>query len=214
MVLGRNAYPEVRNERMSRIRQPHVAPINALADEIARARALEPGTVPYVDPDQGGIHARALVLLDNPSTMAEAGTGSGLLSLDNNDATARNCREAYDRHGVSWKNVVHWNVCPFPTSNTKNGGSHVWELKAGVVWTRRLVDLLPDLTIVLPLGKNARTGWQLSNIARPDLYDFTTREIPHCGNRGLNSKPGARKAFDDAIRDLSIMLGTPAGQRD
>lgn len=64
-----------------------------------------------------------LVRLDNPSTKAESGTGSGLLSLDNDDRTARNCREAYERHGVSHADVVHWNVVPFPVAGVKNGGS-------------------------------------------------------------------------------------------
>lgn len=138
---------------MLRIREPHVAPINALADQIATAYALELGIVPYVDPDQGGIHARALVLLDNPSTMAEAGTGSGLLSLDNYDWAARNCREAYDRHGVSWKDVVHWNVCPFPTVNTKNGGSSPAERARGAQSTRRLIELLPAWRLFFPWEK-------------------------------------------------------------
>lgn len=206
-VLGRNAYPEVVRERMSRIREPHVAPINALADRIAQAHGFEPGIVPYVDPDQGGIHARVLVLLDNPSTMAEAGTGSGLLSLDNNDWTAHNCQRAYASHGVDWSDVVHWNVCPFPTSNTNNGGSKASERECGALWTRNLVELLPRLQIVLPLGAAARDGWRRARISRADLYDFTGREIPHCGNRGLNRTPDSRSTFDDAIRDIKRMLG-------
>ncbi|MFE3759447.1 uracil-DNA glycosylase [Nocardia tengchongensis] len=165
--------------------------------------------MPYVDPDQGGIHARALVLLDNPSTMAEAGTGSGLLSLDNNDWTARNCREAYARHRVNWTDIVHWNVCPFPTSNAKNSSSSLDERRRGAQWTRRLVELLPHLEIVLPLGKAARDGWQLAAIKREGLYTFEGREIPHCGNRGLNRTPTSRREFEKAIEDLSTMLGWP-----
>lgn len=61
-------------------------------------------------PDQGGIRARMLVLLDNPSTKAEADRGSGPLELDNNDRTARNIREAYARYGVDNSDIVHWNV--------------------------------------------------------------------------------------------------------
>lgn len=81
MSNGRNADPAVVAEKKRRIHDPHVAPLNALANRIADAEGLPHGYVPYVDPDQGGIDARVLVLLDNPSTKAEAGTGSGLLSL-------------------------------------------------------------------------------------------------------------------------------------
>lgn len=120
MSNGRNADPAVVAEKKRRIHDPHVAPLNSLANRIADAEGIPHGYVPYVDPDQGGIDARVLVLLDNPSTKAEAGTGSGLLSLDNNDRTARNCREAYSRAGISSSDVVHWNVVPspFPASRT------------------------------------------------------------------------------------------------
>jgi len=50
-----------------------------LADRIADAVGLLRGHVPYVDPDQGGIEARVLVLLDNPSTKAEASLSAGRL---------------------------------------------------------------------------------------------------------------------------------------
>lgn len=76
MSNGRNADPAVVAEKKRRIHDPHVTPLNSLADRIADAEGLRHGYVPYVDPDQGGINARVLVLLDNPSTKAEAGTGS------------------------------------------------------------------------------------------------------------------------------------------
>lgn len=152
-VNGRNADPAVVADKMRRVREPHVRPLNDLAD----AEGLPHGHVPYVDADQGGVNARMLVLLDNPSTKAEAGTGSGLLSLDNNDRTARNCREAYARHGVSWQDVVHWNVAPAPVVN-KNGHSSAGERNRGVRWTREVVALLDNLEIVLLLGNSAGTA--------------------------------------------------------
>ncbi|MFI6753802.1 hypothetical protein ACIBF4_02180 [Rhodococcus coprophilus] len=116
---GRNADPAVVAEKMARLRDPHIAPLNNLADGIADSVGLPHGHVPYVNPDQGGTEARVLVLLDNPSTKAEAGTGSGLLTLDNNDRTARNCREAYERHGVPRSQIVQWNVAPFPVAGKR-----------------------------------------------------------------------------------------------
>ncbi len=113
---GRNGNPVFLAAKRSRVRDPHVAPLNDLADRIADKAGLPRGHVPYVDPDSGGIHARALVLLDNPGTKAKAGTGSGLLSLDNDDPTARRLRETYERHHVAVTDLVGWNAVPFPTS--------------------------------------------------------------------------------------------------
>ncbi|MFF8703604.1 hypothetical protein ACH4NS_37285 [Streptomyces mutabilis] len=205
MSNGRNADPTVVVEKKNRIRDTHVAALNSLADRIADSVGLPHGHVPYVDPDLGGIDARVLVLLDNPSTKAEAGTGSGLLSLDNNDRTARNCREAYARAGISWSDVVHWNVVPFPVSGVKNGGSTPAERARSAQWTREFVALCPNLEIVLLLGVAARDGWERAGIER-DVY-VVPGNIPHCSDRGLNSA-GGRERFDAAITDIARMLST------
>lgn len=201
---GRNADPDVVATKLARIRAPHVVPLNDLADRIAEAEGLGRGEVPYVDPDTGGIDARMLVLLDNPSTKAESATGSGLLSLDNNDRTARNCREAYARHGVRSKDVVHWNVVPFPVAGVKNGGSTPAERARSVRWTREIVDLLPDLEIVLLLGAAARDGWRRAAITRTGIY-VPSGNVPHCSMRGLNTA-GGRERFEAAIADVSERL--------
>ena len=203
MPNGRNADADVVADKLARIRDPHVRPLNALSDVIADSVGLPHGHVPYVDPDQGGINARMLVLLDNPSTKAESGTGSGLLSLDNNDRTARNCREAYERHGVSHADVVHWNVVPFPVAGIKNGGSTPAERTRSVQWTKALVELCPRIEIVLLLGAAARDGWARSGIDR-DLY-VVPGKIPHCSARGLNTG-GGRERFESAIAQVSEML--------
>ena len=203
-VNGRNADPNVVAAKMARIREPHVAPLNELADRVADTEGLRRGEVPYVDPDTGGVNARMLVLLDNPSTKAESTSGSGLLSLDNNDRTARNCREAYARHGVDWVDVVHWNVVPFPVAGVKNGGSTPAERARGARWTREVVDLLPKLEIVLLLGGSARDGWRRASITRAGIY-VPAGKIPHCSMRGLNTA-GGRERFEAAIADVSTRL--------
>lgn len=203
MANGRNADPAVVADKMSRIRDIHVAPLNRLADNIADSLGLPRGHVPYVDPDQGGVNARLLVLLDNPSTKAEAGTGSGLLSLDNNDRTARNCREAYARHKVSWSDVVHWNVVPFPVAGAKNGGSTPAERAQAAQWTEQFVDLCPRVEFVLLLGVAARDGLDRATIDRDFLV--LPGKTPHCSDRGLNSA-GGRERFESAVAQASTLL--------
>ncbi|MDZ7882572.1 MAG: uracil-DNA glycosylase [Mycobacterium sp.] len=205
IINGRNADPLVVDEKKQRIRDPHVKSLNDLADRIADSEGLPHGHVPYADPDQGGVMARMLVLLDNPSTKAEAGTGSGLLSLDNNDRTARNIREAYARHGVDHGDVVHWNVVPFPVAGVKNGGSTPAERERAARWTRGVAELLPDLEIVLLLGAAARDGWKRAAISRPEIY-VMPGNIPNCSMRGLNTGDG-RAVFEKAIETAAGLLG-------
>jgi hypothetical protein len=201
-TYGRNADPLVVADKLARIREPHVAPLNELADVIADQRGLPRSHIPYIDPDCGGIDARALVLLDNPSTNAEAGTGSGLLSLDNNDRTARNLRQAYHHHGVSWADIVPWNVVPFPVAG-KNGGSTAAERRDGARWIKTFVDRCPKVEVVLLLGRSAEDGWRRAGL-RAELT-IVPGPVPHPSPRGLTSAD-ARKRFDEAIRFLANAL--------
>jgi hypothetical protein len=59
---------DAKHERLRR-GEPHTADIAALVDEIAAA-TYGPGSVPYPDPEFAGVHARALMLLQDPSRMA------------------------------------------------------------------------------------------------------------------------------------------------
>jgi hypothetical protein len=201
---GSNADPDFLEAKLSRIREPHVAPLNDLADEIADAKGFPPGQVPYVDPDSGGIHARVMVMLDNPSTKAEAGTGSGLLSTDNNDRTARNLREAYARHGVSLKDVVPWNAVPFPIAGVKNGGSTPAERREGALWVREFVLRCQNLKYVLLLGASARDGWARTGLEKPK--SVVSGHVPHPSMRGLNSPADARPRFEAAIAEMAKRL--------
>jgi hypothetical protein len=203
-VNGRNAYPEFRAAKLARIRELHVAPLNDLADEIADARGLPRSHVPYIDPDSGGIHARVMVMLDNPSTKAQAGTGSGLLSLDNNDRTARNLREAYARHGVAASDMVGWNAVPFPVAGIRNGGSTAAERREGAPWIREFVRRCPNLKFVLLLGNAAREGGQRANLTTP--APIVPWPVPHPSMRGLNSPPDARTRFEAAVIQLAKEL--------
>jgi hypothetical protein len=201
-IYGGNADPDVLAAKHLRIREAHVAPLNELADSIADVRGLPRSYIPYIDPDCGGVHARALVMLDNPSTNAEAGTGSGLLSLDNNDRTARNLRQAYQRHNVAWKDVVPWNAVPFPVAG-KNGGSTAAERQQGAPWIREFVSRCPNLEIVLLLGRAAEDGWRRAGVAIN--LTLVPGPVPHCSPRGLTAA-GARQRFEDAIAYLANVL--------
>ena len=62
---------------------------------------------------------------------AKAGTGSGLLNLDNDDPTARRLREAYECHRIDWTDLVAWNAVPFPTVRRSSSAA---ERQEGVPW--------------------------------------------------------------------------------
>lgn len=207
-VPGRNADPETLALKRNYLRASHVAPFNFLADVIAESEGIQRGLVPYIDPQFGGITARVLVLLDNPSTKAEAGTGSGLLSLENDDWTARNCAAFYNDLGLGPEVLIHWNVAPAPIAGEKNSGSSPAERERGAVWLREIVALLPDLEVVLLMGDHARDGWKRSGLKLPHLH--IPEDVPHPSQRGLNNREG-RTRLRRALLETRDVLG---GQRE
>lgn len=64
--------------------EPHIIPLMDLVYSL-NARGF---ATPNVDPNDGGVNARALFLLESPGPRA---VGTGYISQDNPDASAANC---------------------------------------------------------------------------------------------------------------------------
>ena len=91
--------------KIARLQEPHVAPLNALADRIAGETGK---AVPAFDPDSAGIRARSLFLFEAPGARATdaagpraAAKGSGIISPDNNDGSAENMWRLHQAAGLS-----------------------------------------------------------------------------------------------------------------
>lgn len=160
--------------------EDHVAPVNQFVDqiheEIAGRWADEPGDeappvfVPYVDPDSGGFRAQVLFLLESPA--GPAALGSRMLSADNNDETAKNVWRAYEASGMPRTAGLHWNAVPWYVGDgKKNKGVNATQVEQGRQYLLRLLDLAPEVSVVLALGKRAQ-----ASIA-PLRHEFAARGI-------------------------------------
>jgi hypothetical protein len=131
---------------------PHIAPLTALA---AGLRGHATPVVPDFDPLDGGIEAQALFLFEKPGPMA-AGSGerpgSGFISRNNDDATAHATFEFMRQAGIPRKLTVIWNLIP-----AWNGTRTVTtqEVRHGVESVVELVKLLPQLSVVVMVGRSA-----------------------------------------------------------
>ena len=151
--------------KQARLWEDHVAPINQLVEQIRDEIAQEwaqvhqdssaPVFVPYVDPDSGGIHARVLFLLESPA--GPAALGSGMLSADNNDGTAKNVWLAYQATGMPRTYGLHWNAVPWYVGDgRKNRSVTPAEVARGVEYLQQLLDLAGEVRVVLAVGKPAQ----------------------------------------------------------
>lgn len=209
--------PQFRQRQVNGLRLPHVAPINALVDEL-RDDPSGRGWVPYVSPDYGGVDARVLNVFQSPGPMIHRQhDGSGFLCAENDDPSAERFATLVDRAGIPVGETQSWNSYPWYIYDRKPCAA---DLEAGVEPLRRLLDLLPGLRVVMLHGVQAQDGWKRLTGRRPGLVSrlevVATRST---GNRAFICPPEERAARMAALseafaRTARILLepdnGSPA----
>ncbi len=112
-------------------------------------------TVCDFDPCGGGVRAKIIYLAQDPSSTA---TGTGFISPDNNDATARATTEACAEAGLGSQERIHWNVypwwlgapCPARVPHSR---------ALGAEFLNELFDLLTEVVSVVLIGGEAEKAW-------------------------------------------------------
>ena len=183
----------------ARLREPHIAPVTELVDRI-RAHVGH-DHVPYVDPTSGGVYARVLFLLETPAR--PAALGSGMLSPDNDDATAANVWELYREFDLGRTTAIHWNAVPwFLGDADRNKNAQRSDIAPGLPWLAELIDLMPDLRLVIAMGEIARKAFGLY-LLREDARLLPWLPVAHPSPRVRNTNPALwqdiRAAFAKAV---------------
>jgi uracil-DNA glycosylase len=137
--------PEVRARKLSQLDAPHVRPL------IHLIKTWETGDLrfPRVDPDDGGVNAEVLFLQHTPGRRA---VGTGFVSRDNPDPTARNAGEALDYAGFQRTDYVRWNVVPYYISTADKDGKattrEVHEAARGATTKHRFITPEPGMSLI------------------------------------------------------------------
>jgi uracil-DNA glycosylase len=199
--------PEVRRARLEMLREPHIAPLTAFVDEIRRERAasgadpsFRPEYVPYLDPMDGGIDARALFLQEAPGRRAVT---SGFVSRNNPDETAKNNYVMQEDAGLRREDAVRWNIVPWYIGNDdKIRAALGTDLQEGRPYLSRFLELLPRLEFVVLLGKNAQLGWDRAHLTG-SWKIFRTH---HLSPLALNTSPERRRQVFETFVALAAAM--------
>jgi uracil-DNA glycosylase len=203
--------------KQSRLWEPHVAPVNQFVDRIRTelgqqwsddpAKAELPVYVPYVDPDSGGARARVLLVLESPA--GPAAVGSGMLSADNNDETAKNLWRAYEASGMPRTYGLHWNAVPWYVGDGKrNAAVRRGDVETARDYLMQLLDLAPEIEVVIAMGKPAQASLAVAApaLAQRGIHLINTwhpSPIPAASTKG-QSLLAVNAAFAEA---LAIVTG-------
>lgn len=174
------ANPAFRDKQEAGVYDPHVRPVNELVDELRDRDGR--GWMPHVAPLHGGVHARLLVLLRDPGPGTHHDGGSGFLCIENDDPTAEALGRAFTGLGIPPSSYTPWNAYPWYVNTAPTTAQR----EAGVEPLLRLLDLLPELQVVLLCGNEAQDVWRRAVRRRPILErDLLPVETYHPGKQAL-----------------------------
>lgn len=198
--------PAVRAERLAMLET--VESVQVLREWGAGlATRWGPGTfLPHFDPAEAGVEARVLIVAEapgpktNPRTSA---TSSGFVSVDNDDPTAENAWRLRAEAGLH-DGVLLWNMVPWYLGAASVKPT-AYDLARGAAALRGLLDLLPDLQVLLLAGLAAQRGWNthLSGYRKRDLTVIPTW---HFSNQAMN-QPGKRDELLASLRTAKARSG-------
>ena len=144
---GSLADPDVARRRRAMLALEHVRPLAAYAE---RLRTL--GFVPDFDPLDGGTTAKLLVLLEKPGPKTVPPIGSGFVSMNTDDPTAKTIHRIVHEAGIPRQGIVLWNIVPWWNGTMALTGA---EQRAGAAELLSLLALLPRLRGALLAGNPA-----------------------------------------------------------
>lgn len=191
--------PDMIAARVARLCDAHVAPLEAW-----RRTLLEGGRrVPHVDPADGGIRARLLLLLETP------GPGNApvrFVSRDNPTGTAANLRRFMTSAGIARADTVLWNTVPWivHAPGARNRALRRAEVLEGLSLLAPFIALLPQLRAVVLAGRVASQGEALIRDRRPDLHILT---MPHPSPTHVCTSPDVSRRIAATLDQAAAILG-------
>jgi len=165
-------YAAVRKRRKAMLNQPNVKPLSEFAARLRKRISKRIGIkveVPNFDPFDGGKNAKVLFLLEKPGPMTSVDgkrAGSGFVSRNNNDLTAKNTFEFMEKAGIQRTATVIWNTIPWWDGSIKFKRQ---DLKYGLECLDELLQLLQELRAVVLVGKTAQEAESHINKKYPKL---------------------------------------------
>ncbi len=143
------ADPATRADRRALLAAPHAAPLAAYVEALRGATAHY---VPDIDPLDGGIAARLVFILEKPGPRVVPPAGSGFVSRDTDDPTARAIETFMREAGIPREATLLWNTCPWWTGSIATPAA---EFRAGALTLPALLALLPQLAAAVLVGNAA-----------------------------------------------------------
>ena len=161
--------------------------LNAIIAEFEVRRGLK---TPRIGKGHAAHPGGIFSLLQDPGSPHTAGSGaqvSRVVNIDNDDPTAKYCRELYARLGIPKELVIPWNA--YGAYGEKPGMKAIRE---NLPLCQKLVDAAEPVAVVAQ-------GREAQKIADWLRFDGPIFRVPHPSRRGRASYKGAAKDIEAAF---------------
>jgi uracil-DNA glycosylase len=193
-----------RKARRAALSQPHIAPLAAFVRRLRQA-AGHAEDVPDFDPLDGGVLAECLFLLEAPGGRA---VGSGFVSRNNPDETAKNFFLLNQEAGLSRARTIIWNVVPwYVGSGEKIRAVTIADIRASSPHLQELLGLLPALRAVVLVGLKAQRARPVFEHLAPHCTLFA---CPHPSPLSLNGRAERRSEILRCLKAVAAYLSVAA----
>ena len=156
---------------------------------------------PHVDPLDGGVAARILLLLETPGP---TGSTPRFVSRDNPTGTARNLTRFLAAAGIERRHTLLWNAVPWiiHAEGARNRAPRPAEIAAGLALLPGLLDLLPNLRAIVLAGRVAQRADAMLRETRPTLIHIP---MPHPSPIYVNTSPAIRLRIAAALAEAAAV---------
>lgn len=193
-----------RQEQTDNIYSPHIKPINGLVD---RLKVSENGWIPYVAPLYGGRNARLLSLLRDPGPKTQVDGGSGFICIENDDPTAELMCQMFDQFNISVSEAMLWNIYPWYINQKPS----LEQMHMGVDVLEELLNMLPNLEVVMLHGGDAKRGWKMLVKRHPHILikQLKVIETYHTSRQAFwHRDPAVRQVRNESLTSAFLMCST------
>ena len=156
--------------------------------------------IPNFDPEDGGLEAKILFLYEKPSRKTDPREGgSGFISQDNNDETARATKRFLREAGIDRKDVIFWNAIPAWNGTRKITKK---ETRYSAEQLTELLKILRNVRSIVLVGKRAHNA--VKNLKLREQYSVTDCLHPSPINR--NTRKSEWENIPNCWREAAAKL--------
>jgi hypothetical protein len=187
--------------RLPELHEPHIISLTKFVDELRYEKGSD-YEIPYFDPWDGGIDAEVLCLFEAPGPQAK---GSGFISRNNPDETAKNFFELNLEAKIPRKRTISWNIVPwYIGSGSKIRHAKSNDIEAGTPSLRRVFKFLRKLRVIVLFGKSAQSSEDDIASLYPNIRILKTW---HPSPQSLNPHLERREEILAVLREVANYLG-------